>query len=108
MRTRRHYIPLLEAKVGMLLSAPACVVERGVLSVRLSAGQALTEDGLHQLHARHAEFIFVEEADTRSDEQVGIDAALAARRVQQIFEGADLTDPNMAALFDQILAYRSE
>ncbi len=107
MRTRQHYIPIVQARPGMVLSASARVVERGFLSLELPAGHTLTEDNLHQLNAHHAEFIFVEQPDARSDEQVAVDAALAARRVMQIFDGADLTDPNMAALFDQVLGYRS-
>ena len=107
MRTRHHYIPIVEARPGMVLSAAARVVERGMLSLELRAGHALTEENLHQLNAHHAEFIFVDLPDPRCDEQVAVDAALAARRVLQIFEGADLTDPNMVALFDQVLGYRS-
>ncbi len=107
MRTRHHYIPIIEAQPGMVLSAPARVVERGMLSLELPAGHALTEENLQQLNAHHAEFMFVDLPDSRSDEQVAVDAALAAHRVMQIFEGADLTDPNMATLFDQVLGYRS-
>jgi hypothetical protein len=67
----------------------------------------LTEDNLRQLAAHHAEFIFIAEPDTRSDEEIAVDAAKAASRVMDIFAGADLADPTMAALFDQVLAYRS-
>ena len=35
------------------------------------------------------------------------DAARAAHRVMDIFAAADLSDPVMAALFDQVLGYRS-
>jgi hypothetical protein len=45
--------------------------------------------------------------DTRSDEQVAIDAAMAARRIIKIFESADFSDANTATLFDQVLCYRS-
>jgi hypothetical protein len=107
MRTRHHYIPIVEARTGMVLSASARVIVRGMLSLELPAGHALTEENLQQLNTHHAEFIFVDLSDSRSDQQVALDAALAARRVMQIFEGADLTDPNMAALFDQVLGYRS-
>ncbi len=108
MRTRHRYLPIFEARAGMVLSVPARVVAHGFLRFSLPAGHALTEDNLHQLNAHHAEFIFVDEADTRPDEQVAIDAAAAAHRVMEIFDGADLGDPNMAALFDQVLGYRSE
>ncbi len=107
MRMRLHFIPIVEARPGMVLSAPANVVEHGFLSMSLPAGHVLTEENLQQLNSHHAEFIYIERIDTRSDEQVALDAALAARRVMQIFEGADLSDPNTAALFDQVLGYRS-
>ena len=51
----------------------------------------------HTPLCRHAE----------GDAHAYVDAALAARRVMEIFDGADLADPVMAALFDQILIYRS-
>ena len=107
MRTRPHYIPIIEAEAGMTLAAPVNVVSHGILRFSLPAGFTLTEDNLHQLRAHQAEFIFIAEPDPRSDEQVAVDAATAARRVMHIFSGADLTDPTMAALFDQVLAYRS-
>jgi hypothetical protein len=107
MRTRTHYIPIIEAEEGMVLGAPVAVSQRGVLRFSLPSGHKLTRDNLHQLTAHQAEFIFVTTPDTRSDEQIAVDAALSARRTMDIFAGADLTDPNMAAFFDQILMFRS-
>lgn len=107
MRTRRSFIPIVQAQVGMVLGKPVGIVERGYLSLTLPVGHALTDENLHQLSACHAEFIGIELTDTRSDEQVAIDAAQAAHRVLQIFEGANLSDANMAVFFDQILTYRS-
>ena len=107
MRTRTHYIPIEEAAEGMVLGAPVRVVSKGVLRFSLPARLKLDRNHLHQLVAHRAEFIFVSEPDARSDEQVAVDAALAARRTMEIFSDADLTDPCMAALFDQVLAFRS-
>lgn len=107
MRTRTHYIPIVEAEAGMTLGAPVKVVNHGMLRFSLPVGHVLTRDNLHQLTAHQAEFIFVAEPDDRTDEQVAVDAALAARRTMEIFAGADLTDPTLAALFDQVLSYRS-
>jgi hypothetical protein len=107
MKTRRHYIPVADAQVGMTLAERTNIVERGFLNMTLPAGHALTQENLGQLLAHHAEFIYIEQMDPRSDEQVAIDAALAARRVMQIFEGVDLNEPHMATFFDQVLAYRS-
>lgn len=107
MRTRRYYVPIGEAREGMLLGAPANAVSGGSLSFSLPAGHALTEENLHQLIAHHVEFIFVLHPDSRTNEQVAIDAAMAARRIIKIFEGADFSDATTAFLFDQILRYRS-
>ena len=107
MRTRPHYIPIVEAEAGMVLGAPLRVVNYGQLRFSLPGGHALTSDNLHQLAVHHAEFIVIAEPDTRSDEQVAVDAAQAAHRVMEIFAGAELDDPIMAALFDQVLRYRS-
>jgi hypothetical protein len=107
MRTRHHFLPIEEAQVGMVLCESAQIVERGYLSMTLPAGHTLTAENLSQLIARHAEFIDVDLPDERSDEQVAVDTALSARRVMEIFSGADLSDPAMATFFDQVLAYRS-
>lgn len=107
MRTRQHFIPIESVQVGMVLSESCNIIERGYLSMTLPAGHALTQENLDQLNTHHAEFVYVDQSDTRSDEQVAVDAALAARRVMYIFEGADLSQPHMAAFFDQVLSYRS-
>lgn len=107
MRTRPRYIPIIEAAGGMVLASAVRVAERGQLRFSLPAGHVLTSDNLHQLLVHHAEFVFIAEPDGRADEEVAIDAATAAHRVMQVFSGADLTDPHMAALFDQVLTYRS-
>lgn len=106
-RMRKNYLMLAEAEVGMVLADPLMVSERGSLRLRLPAGHALTEGNLRQLSALHAEYVPVLLPDERSDEQVAEEAALAAARVMQIFEGADLSNPALAALFDRVLAYRS-
>lgn len=107
MRTRLLYIPISEAQEGMVLGAPLSVVYRGMLSLTFPDGHALTDENLHQLSAHFAEFMCIAKPDERSDEQVAIDAAAAAGRVRQIFDGADMSNPTLAALFDQVLIYRS-
>ncbi|WP_300112426.1 hypothetical protein [Rhodoferax sp.] len=104
---RHKYIPLELAQVGMVLSQTAQVVHHGFLSLALPAGHVLTEENLSQLSVHHAEFIYIDQPDDRSDEQVALDTAQAAGRVLTLFDGADLSEPNMAAFFDQVLAYRS-
>lgn len=107
MRTRPRYLPLIEAEAGMVLGTPVHMTRQGQHRYSLPAGHMLTEDNLRQLATHHAEFIYIAEPDTRSDEEIAVDAAKAASRVMDIFSGADLADPTMAALFDQVLAYRS-
>jgi hypothetical protein len=107
MRIRHLVIPMEQAQAGMVLGQPLEVVFRRVLGLTLPVGHTLTEENLHQLSVHHAEFICIDQADNRSDEQVAIDAAQAAHRVMALFEGVDLSEPHMAAFFDQILAYRS-
>ncbi len=107
MRTRHHYIPVADAKAGMLLGAPANAVSGGAASFSLPAGHTLTQENLHHFEAHCVEFIFVDEPDLRSDEDVAIDSARVAKRVMDIFEGADLTEPTVLALFDQVLLYRN-
>jgi len=105
--TRLRGTPLSLARAGVVLGAPVRIENHGVLRFSLPAGHTLTEDNLHQLAAHRAEFIFVAEPDSRADEQVAVDVARVARRVLDIFAGADLGDPTMAALFDQVLVYKS-
>lgn len=107
MRTRPRYLPAADAEAGMVLGAPIAISNQGVLRFSLPAGHTLTEDNLHQLIAHRAEFIFIVEPDRRSDEVIAEDAAKAAHRVMEIFSGADLNEPHLAKLFDQILQYRS-
>lgn len=106
-RRRLRYIPLYEAQAGMMLGAPVSIAHQGILRFSLPARHALTADNLRQLGAHQAEFIFIAEPDTRADEQVAEDVAQVAHRVLDIFSNADLSDPTMAALFDQVLVYRS-
>ncbi len=107
MRIRHQFIPIEDARVGMVLGVAANAIEKGLLSLTLPAGHLLTEDSLSQLVAHHAEFIQIQYPDTRMDETVADEVAATAKRVMDIFDGINLSDPNLAALFDQVLAYRS-
>jgi len=105
---RPRCIQLAEAEPGMLLGAPIQIVNHGYLSLSLSKGQELTDSTIHQLVAHGGMTIFILEPEERSNDQIAVDAAAAAKRVMEVFSSADLSDPNVAALFDQILIYRSE
>ena len=104
MRNRIKYIPAFEAKVGMTLSEPA---QDRQLSNILPAGHTLTEENLHQLVAHQVELLCVAFEDTRSAEDVAQEASVMAKRVLDTFETANLADPLTAALFNQVLTYRS-
>lgn len=107
MRTRPRYITLIEAEVGMTLAAPVSAVHQGALQLTFPMGHPLSSDNLRQLRAHHVEFIFVTEPDIRTSEQIAIDVARAAHRVLETFATADLSNPTMMALFDQVMTYRS-
>ena len=106
-RMRTQYLPIMSAEVGMVLAAALKVVNQGRIRFSLPARHVLTLDNLHQMKANRAEFIFVSMPDPRSDEEIAVDTAAVAGRVLNIFAGADLSDPTMAAFFDQILTYRN-
>jgi len=107
MRTHLRYIPIDEVQAGMVLANHTNIVNEGMLRMSLPQGHALTEDNLHQLNSHHAEFLFIAEPDTRSDEEVAVDTAAVAHRVMEIFDGADLSQPHVLGLFDQVLSYRN-
>jgi hypothetical protein len=107
MRYRYQYVSTQMARPGIALGSAANAVVGGAVSFSLPAGHVLTEDNIRQLQVHKVEFIFVVCEDVRSDAQVAEDAAQAAARVLRVFADADLSVPCMAALFDQVLAYRS-
>jgi hypothetical protein len=107
MQTRPHYFCIEEARPGMMLGAPLTVVTDGVLRFSLPSGHVLTEDNLFQLAAHHAEVVYVLEPDPRSTPEAEADVAAATARVKTIFAGADLAHPATAALFAQVLRFRS-
>jgi hypothetical protein len=107
MRTRARTFPLIGTEPGMVLGTAVAVVNHRILRYTLPAEHKLTQDDLRQLRANGAEFVYVAEPETRSDEEIAEDVAQAARSVLDIFADADLSDPILAALFEQVLAYRS-
>jgi hypothetical protein len=106
-RRRKHHLPLGEVEPGMILGEAVVIAERDTLRLRLPADHELTETNLRQLGAYHAEFVCVSLPDPRNDEEVAADTAAAATRVTEIFSGADLSQPAVAALLERVLAYRS-
>jgi hypothetical protein len=104
MRTRTHFLPIEQANDGMVL---ADAVKDNYQRTVLPAGSLLTVENIQQLQAHEVEFICVSYNDERSSEDIATQAADAAHGVMDIFADADLSQPCMAALFSQILLYRS-
>lgn len=107
MGTRSRFISVTEARAGMRLAEPIQLVSHGRLTLSLAQGHLLTPQCVDQLLAHGAECLLVTEEDLRTPEQRAHDVDAMTRRVQQVFASADLSDPTMAALFAQVLAYRS-
>lgn len=106
--TRLCFLPFDEIEVGMVIGQAVNLSERNILRLHLPAGHVLTEGNLRQLYANGAEFVCIAMPETRSDEEIAIDAAASAGRTLRIFADADLSEPTMAALFDRVLSYRSK
>ncbi|MFM2035241.1 MAG: hypothetical protein RL459_506 [Pseudomonadota bacterium] len=106
MRTRTRYLPLTEVHAGMVLGVAAQVIEQGRLGLSLPAGHVLTSENVRQLMAHHAEYVAVAEDDLRSDADMAADTERMVQQVAQIFQGADLSSPDLAALYEQVIAYR--
>lgn len=104
MRTRTHFLPIEDATVGMLLVE---AVKDAFQRTLLPMGCVLTAENIQQLQSHRVEFIRVSFTDERTDEEVTRQTAAAVRSVKAIFAHADLSQPTMAALFNQVLLYRS-
>lgn len=107
MRTRTKHIPIFDAKVGMTLASSISLTNHGQLSLKLNQGHTLSIASIEQLIAHGAEYIAIVEADRRSETQVAIDNSAAIQRVNEIFAGVEMRDPNINALVKQVLRYRT-
>lgn len=106
MATRLHYLPLAALQPGMVLGRPLVITDRSRITLRLPAGHLLTEAGLEQLHAHHAEYACVKVDDPRTEAEQQADAAQQEARLRDIFRFANLDAPNIHAFFNALLAYR--
>ncbi|RIX44046.1 MAG: hypothetical protein D3M94_15150 [Rhodocyclales bacterium GT-UBC] len=92
----------------MVLGAPLMLPEHGVSTFSLPLGHVLTDTNLHQMAVRHAEFVCIQQEDTRSDDERAAEIAESEDRVRHIFRTADLSEPLMARLYGAVLAYRRQ
>lgn len=105
-KKRIQYFPLGEATPGMVLGAALVLQEHGVVRFNLPAGHVLTEANLDQLRTRHAEFVCIVTEDTRTLEQREAEYFREAKRIERIFQLADLKQPHVRNLYLNVLAYR--
>lgn len=103
---RRLYLPISDAREGMVLDAPLVLAEHGVRNFSLPAGHELTETNIHQMALRHAEFVCIQQDDERSSEERQAEQAASEARLAHIFRSADLNNPTMARLYEAVLAFR--
>jgi len=104
MRTRTRYLPIEYALEGMVLAE---AIKDPYQRSLLPAQGVLTAENIQQLQAHNVEFICVTTTELRSDEEIAIHTAQTARAVMDIFQHADLAHPTTAALFNQVLIFRS-
>jgi len=104
MRTRTRYLPIEDAQEGMTLAE--AVKDKYQRSL-LPAHSVLTAENVQQLQAHEVEFVCVTFTDARSPEEIANHTAEMAHAVMDIFRDADLDQPTTAALFNQVLIYRS-
>jgi len=104
MRTRTRYLPIEDALEGMTLAE---AVKDSYQRSLLPAHSVLTSENIDQLRAHEVEFVCVTFTDTRSPEEIANHTAAMAHAVMEIFRTADHSQPATAALFNQILMYRS-
>jgi hypothetical protein len=105
---RLTYLPFDQVEVGMVLGEPVTLTDRNILRFSLPAGHQLTEGNLRNLATHRAEFLCIARPDMRSEDERISETAATVARVTHIFEGADLSQPVMAALFNRVLSYRSQ
>ncbi len=106
MKTRLRYLPISDAREGMILGAPVVLSANGVSNFTLATGHELTESNINQMAVRNAEFVCIEEPDERSEAEREAEWAIEEMRLNHIFRAADLTLPSMARLHAAIFAYR--
>ncbi len=107
MTMRCRHVTLAQACAGMVLHSSVSIFFHGIKRCFFPANHRLTEGNLKQLATHRIEFLVISEIETRSPEEILSDTAEATGRVKTIFAGADLAEPTMAALYTQVLAFRS-
>lgn len=106
MEIRQRYLPAAALMPGMVLAKPLVVSEHGRVLLRMPAGSVLTEPGLEQMLAHHAEYACIEQVDERPESECQAKAAQEEARLRQIFRFANLEAPHTRDFFNALLNYR--
>lgn len=106
MTIRHRYISPTLLHPGMVLARPLVIAERGRVNLRMPSGRVLTETCIEQILAHRAEYICVEENDTRSEAECESDGLRQEARLAHIFRFANLESPNVRAFYNALLTYR--
>lgn len=106
MVVRQQYLPASALIPGMVLAKPLVVAERGRVVLRIPAGHILTEAGIEQMLAHHAEYACIERVDNRPEAEREAEIAQEDARLRQIFRFANLDAPHTYAFFNALLNYR--
>ncbi|WP_200385086.1 hypothetical protein [Rhodocyclus tenuis] len=107
-RSRLRYLPVEQLAPGMALAESLDFAERNIVRHRLPDGHVLTPEDVQQLDSSRTDLVRIVVPDARSDEEIAAAAAFVRASVEAIFAGADLGQPALAALFERVLAYRSQ
>jgi hypothetical protein len=107
MRTRFRFVAIDDVRPGMVLGSAAYAQDHGVLGLKFPGGLVLSQESIDQLWAHQAEYVEIEESDPRSDDEVARDTEQVAQHLALLFGGLDMSQPPLAGLFQQLVAYRS-
>lgn len=107
MRTRTRFLAIDDVTPGMVLAEPAMAMDHGFMGLKFPAGLVLTQESIDQLWAHQAEYVEIEEPDARTDDSRLAESESALQDLTARFSRLDLTEPVVAALFQQLVNYRS-
>lgn len=99
-----RWIPVEEAKAGMILARPAVKWHKRILTLKVPAGTMLTESELAQFMAHGIECIGVVDESFMDAEAVQRRSQAWERRLEAIFGGnRDSLEPERQSMFDALL-----
>lgn len=103
MKTRRIFLPVLEARAGLHLAAEVRNPVGG--AVLLPAGTELTDESLAGLRRRGIDVIAADVPDSRSEAEIDQEIARAEARIAHLFHRHQ-DNPGLQELMQLVLEYR--